>query len=163
MNGATNATAPIQKGYFIKLTNTDYTQNSGNWLPSTGVPYSSVESTAPEDVATVNSSKSLITLHKKCLVIGKSEAGYDGTTSFGVALIMGPSRFQSGIFSAFKEVTQIRVMNAGETIYTQIYGQVVSPQNYNGVNTLNVAIIPLEGGGRKLISRILSFFGRCRR
>ena len=147
MNGATNATAPIQKGYYITLVNTDYTQNSQNWLPSIGIPYTLVENTVPADVATVNSSKSIITLHKKCLVIGKSAGGYDGSTNYGVCITMGGNRFQTGIGTAFKEVTQIRVMNAGETIYAQIYGQATGPQNYNGVNSLNVAIIPLEGGG----------------
>lgn len=147
MRGATNSTAPIQKGYYITLVNTDYTQNSGNWLPSTGVPYTTVDNAVPADVATVNSSKSIITLHKKCLVIAKGAGGYDGSTNFGIALIMGGSRFQSGITNFFKEVTQIRVMNAEEVIYTQIYGQGTGPQNYNAVNSLNVGIIPLEGGG----------------
>lgn len=147
MRGATNSTAPIQKGYYITLVNTNYTQNDGAWLPSTGVPYTTMDNTVPADVATVNSSKSIITLHKKCLVIAKSAGGYDGSTNFGVALIMGGSRFQSGITNFFKEVTQIRVMNAEEAIYTQIYGQGTAPQNYNAVNSLNVAIIPLEGGG----------------
>lgn len=142
MIGDTNSTS-LPSGFYMTLYNTNYTQNSSNWLPSEGIPFLNIDSNTPESVATVNSTKSTITVQCKCLVIAKFACAYDGTTNCGNSIIMANARAQGPVNNQFKEITLMRVMTAGQTIYAQLYGQASNPQNYNQVNSLNIAFIPI--------------------